>query len=416
MRRARRPTVGYVSGVATDSGDLEGIDLAAEELEEEDGNAVEIEPALDESSAETFAHVAPPDRRLITQPYDLAVSDLVNQIEAERLHLQPVYQRRYVWDNKKASKLVESLLINVPIPVCYLAEEADGTRSVIDGQQRLRSLYRFLDNQFSLTSLEVLPDLNRKRFHQLAPRQQRLIGNRTIRCIVISEDSDPDIRFDVFERLNTGSVSLTAQELRNSVYRGSLNSVLKELALDPMFKQCLAGRTDTRMAFEELVLRFLALDERLSDYRPSLKRFLNDYMRDNRRLGDDALDVMRTRFVDTVTKAYAVYGENCFRRASGAINDATGDIDWQWLNTINSAVYDVVMLNLAQVDASADDLAARSDDIIGLTVELMVQNDDFADAISLATGDRARLHRRVRLFAEGLRELGVPSGLEHVGE
>lgn len=395
--------------VATDANDLEGIDLSAEQLEEEDTDPIAIEATGDDAAADGFAHVAPPDRRLITQPYDLAVSDLVNQIENERLHLRPVYQRKYVWDNKKASKLVESLLINVPIPVCYLAEEADGTRSVIDGQQRLRSLYRYLENQFPLSSLEVLPDINRKRFHQLTGRQQRLIGNRTIRCIVISEDSDPDIRFDVFERLNTGSVALTAQELRNSVYRGPLNRLLKELAEDQRFRRCLGGRTDTRMAFEELVLRFFALDERIETYRPSLKRFLNVYMRDNKELSDGQLEAMSERFLDTADKAYAVYGEQSFRRA------ALSDDGIDWLSTLNSAVYDVVMLNLVRVEASPQELTDAKDAILDITATLMVADEDFADAISLATGDRARLHRRVRLFAKQLSELGLSSGLDDLG-
>lgn len=395
--------------MATNADDFEGIDLAEEELEEEQGDPVLLEATGSDASADAFSHVAPPDRRLITQPYDLAVSDLVNQIENKRLHLQPVYQRRYVWDNKKASKLVESLLINVPIPVCYLAEESDGTRSVIDGQQRLRSLYRYLENQFPLSSLEVLPELNRKRFHQISDRQQRLIGNRTIRCIVISEDSDPDIRFDVFERLNTGSVPLTAQELRNSVYRGSLNNLLKGLAEDERFRRCMGGRSDTRMAFEELVLRFFALNERLEVYRPSLKRLLNVYMREHKELPDEQLDSMRDLFLNTADKAYAVYGENCFRRATRTEEGV------QWLATINSAVYDVVMLNLARVDATVEDLTARSSDIIDATVDLMLSDEEFADAISLATGDRLRLHRRVRLFAERLSAADLSSGLEAVG-
>lgn len=393
--------------MATDADDLEGVDLSVEQLEEEDGNAVELDPAHDESTEESFAHISPPDRRLITQPYDLAVNDLVHQIQNSRLHLQPVYQRRYVWDNRKASKLVESLLINVPIPVCYLAEEADGTRSVIDGQQRLRSLYRFLENEFALTSLEVLPELNRKRFHKLTERQQRLIGNRTIRCIVISEDSDPDIRFDVFERLNTGSVALTAQELRNSVYRGRFNDLLRETAKSDTLRRCLGGRTDSRMAFEELALRFFALDARLEDYRPSLKRFLNDFMRDHRHLHAEDLKPMESRFFVTCEKAYAVYGGSCFRR--GAYDE---DHTWHWLSTINSAMYDAVMLNFARVVANSADLTARRSEIVGMTADLLTESEDFEDAISLATGDRVRLRRRVRLFAEGLAELGMPTGLE----
>lgn len=122
--------------VVAEDQDYDGVDLSVEQLEpDDDHDSVEVENQGDDSEGGDFEHLRPPDRRLITQPYDLAISDLVNQVGHHNLHLSPVYQRKYVWDNKKASKLVESLLINVPIPVCYLAEESDGTRSVIDGQQ-----------------------------------------------------------------------------------------------------------------------------------------------------------------------------------------------------------------------------------------------------------------------------------------
>lgn len=269
----------------------------------------------------------------------------------------------------------------------------------------MRSLYRFLENQFALTGLEVLKELNRKRFHQLTDRQQRLIRNRTIRCIVISEDSDPDIRFDVFERLNTGSVALTAQELRNSVYRGDFNRLLREIAVEPRFTRCLAGRTDSRMTFEELALRFFALDERLLSYRPSLKRFLNDYMRDHRYLDDSALEAKREHFLEAADRAHAIFGDECFRRAA-SVNG-----EWTWLPLVNSAVYDVVMLNLSRLEVSASELARRSQPIEQMTAELTLENEEFADAISRATGDRTRLRLRVRIYAEHLAKLGFDSGL-----
>ncbi len=379
-----------------------------EELEAEPtGNEIDIDPT-EESDApnEYFSSVAPPDRRLITQPYDLAVGDLVDQVASKNLKLNPVYQRRYVWDNKKASKLVESLLINVPIPVCYLAEEPDGTRSTIDGQQRLRSLYRYLENEFTLTGLEVLPELNRLRFFELQERQQRLSRNRTIRCIVISEDSDPEIRFDVFERLNTGSVALTAQELRNSVYRGPLNLLLHELAGSEDLKRCVAGRSDSRMTFEELVLRYFALSERIVEYRPNLKAFLNRYMRDYQHSDPETLLELANRFRDATSKAYAVFGEKCFRRATGPVSA------YSWLPTINSAVYDAVMINLGALKEDAMELAARAVEISDMTAVLMLENEPFIDAISLSTGDRARLHRRVRMYSTALKSIGLDAGLD----
>jgi Protein of unknown function DUF262 len=290
--------------------------------------------------------------------------------------------------------------------VCYFAEERDGTRSTIDGQQRLRTLHRFLNNQFRLRGLEVLSDLNGKRHFELSDRQQRLIRNRTIRCIVITEESHPDIRFDVFERLNTGSVALTAQELRNSVYRGKLNELLHELAALEEFRACLGNRADARMTFEELVLRFFALDDQLLAYRPSLKKFLNHYMRDHCNPSDNVLEGHRRKFMATIERVGAVFGAQSFRRVyrtdDGAVEVSTA---------VNSALYDAIMLNFARIDATRDQLQEHADAIRSMTNELMLDDAAFIDAISLATGDRTRVHRRVRLLGQRLTDFGFDSGL-----
>ena len=145
--------------------------------------------------------IAPKDRKLVAQPFDFIVGSLEEQIKIGQLILQDEYQRRQIWDQRKASRLIESLLLNVPIPVCYFAELEDGAYSVIDGQQRLTAIVRFITNLYPLTGLRVPPELNRKRFSELDTGDQRLIRTRTIRCIVIQRESHPDIRFDVFERL-----------------------------------------------------------------------------------------------------------------------------------------------------------------------------------------------------------------------
>lgn len=150
------------------------------------------------------------ERKLVTQPYDLGVKSISQDIEQDRIKLTIEYQRKYVWDSGKASRLIESLLLNVPIPVCYFAEDEGGSYEVIDGLQRLTTIKNYLEGQFALSGLSVLTELDGKRFKDLAPRDKRRLENRTIRCIVITEDSNPDIKFDVFERLNTGAAMLTA--------------------------------------------------------------------------------------------------------------------------------------------------------------------------------------------------------------
>jgi uncharacterized protein with ParB-like and HNH nuclease domain len=175
------------------------------------------------------------DRKVVTQPYDVAVESLIDQVNSKTIFLRPLssrprFQRQYVWNNGMASRLVESIILNVPIPPCYLSQNEDFELDVIDGQQRIYSLYRFIENQFELTDLEVLTELNGQRFFQLDSKLQRQIKTFSLRCVLITNQSHPEIKFDVFERLNSNTVPLNAQELRNCIYRGPLNDLLGELS------------------------------------------------------------------------------------------------------------------------------------------------------------------------------------------
>jgi len=158
-------------------------------------------------------------RRVITQPYDFSVQDLVNKIESKDIDLTPDYQRNYVWggdnDNEnKRSRLIESLLLNIPIPVIYFAEQKETLKyEVIDGQQRLRTFNDFLNDEFELKDLDVRSDVNGKKYSQLEPIDKNEIRKRSIRAIVILNDSDEEVKYEVFERLNLGSIQLTPQEL-----------------------------------------------------------------------------------------------------------------------------------------------------------------------------------------------------------
>ena len=142
----------------------------------------------DESASEPL-DVAPGERKLVTQPYDFSVGQLVGDVGQQKILLIEVpYQREYIWDDAKASRLIESLLLNVPIPVCYFAENHDGTWEVIDGLQRSHSIVRFLQDNLQLRGLPVLTELNGLRFSQLPARDQRRIETRTLRYIVITDE------------------------------------------------------------------------------------------------------------------------------------------------------------------------------------------------------------------------------------
>jgi hypothetical protein len=179
-----------------------------------------------------------PNRKIFTQKTDYGVDFLLKLNKRGKLNLQPDFQRQFVWDSAKSSSLIESLLLDVPIPVIYLAEDTDGVLSVIDGQQRLCSIFSFIDGkfpdgkEFSLTQLRILKDLNGKTYREIELNYQEKIDSSPLSIIIIKKESDLELRFDIFERLNTGSVKLNDQELRNCIYRGNYLGLLKKLSAD----------------------------------------------------------------------------------------------------------------------------------------------------------------------------------------
>ncbi|MEJ1973198.1 MAG: DUF262 domain-containing protein [Lacunisphaera sp.] len=226
-----------------------------------------------EELQETILDVPPEQRRLHTETYDFSVSTILDYLKEDKKMFIPEFQRRYVWNDTQASRLIESLIIQCPIPVVYLNQEKDERFSVIDGNQRLTSLSRYARNLFSLKGLTAYPELEGKYFDDLDPRFQRHILNRTLRCIVILKDTHPQVKFDVFERLNTGSVKLTAQELRHGLYYGSLMKLVAKLRSTKIGSRNFLPVKDRRMRAEEFVLRFLAFHYEADQYEKPLLSF-----------------------------------------------------------------------------------------------------------------------------------------------
>lgn len=355
----------------------------------------ESETDLGENDSTAVDDFPPPERKVITQPYDLSIKSLVEQWDDESLEL-PEMQREYVWDNPRASRLIESLLLNIPIPVLYFAETDEVKWEVIDGHQRIRSIVRFVKNEFALSSLQVLGDLNRRRFHQLPDREQRFLERRTLRAVVISNESHPNMKFEIFERLNTGAVVLNAQEIRNSLFRGVFNTLLRNLVTDEDFRLSIGTKAPRkRMVDEELLLRFFALRETLATYRPPLKRTLNTYMGTQRDADEEVLHMHNITFAETMTRVRDMFGDSAFR-----------EIDQQGRpveRSVNRALFDAEMLALSW--ATGQTSATRREMI--RAVASLFGSQDFRDAISLATGDRLRTLTRVRLMVEALEESGM---------
>lgn len=372
----------------------------------DDASDTDVQIEGDDDVEGANADDTPRQRTLLSEPWEPAIGDLLPRLKDGRLNVQPDFQRYYVFDDTKASRLVESVLMGVPIPVIYLAEEQDSTYSVIDGQQRLTALLRFLDNALKLVGLSVYRELNGKTFLDLPRDTQNRVREGKLRAIVIKRESDPDIRFEIFERLNTGSVNLNPQELRNCIYRGRYNTLLRDLTLDPDFLK-LFGRTkpDKRMTDREAALRFFALCHNLPTYRPPMKRFLNREIEQYRDLSDSTAAEMDQLFRKSAQLTLTVFGEHAFKRYyAGTAEDPNGH--WE-PKRLNMALYDVVMVGFTSYEKHQ--VVPRADAVRDGLIELMVGDPVFVETINLGTSQKDRLDTRMLKWQSKLQEvLGAP--------
>ena len=363
---------------------------------------------LEEEIEETEEDIDLSDRNKINfTSKDSEIASLHRQYKTGRLRIQPDYQRKYVWDPKKASLLIESILINIPIPIIYLAATKDNKINVIDGQQRLTSIFSFIDGKFpddstfKLRGMQVLTELKGKTFQELSEVYQDKIYDYSIRTITFDPDSDPDLQYEIFSRLNTGSVSLNEQELRNCVYRGPFNEFVKELATDVEYLQLLGlDGPEKRMKDVELVLRFIAFYKNTYiNYKSPMKLFLNETMRTNMNMDEIEKKKIRTAFKRAVTNLKSLLGDHCFCKFK--IDPDTNEGTWD--KNMNRSLFDILMDSMARLDTTV--LMRHLDSIREALIDLMVSNNRFGESIMIKTSDAIVVKRRFELWNKTLESI-----------
>lgn len=335
--------------------------------------------------------IPPEQRKLHTDTYDFSISTIYDYLKTDRIFI-PRFQRKYVWNRAQASRLIESLIIQCPIPVLYFSQTPDENFSVIDGNQRLNSIKLFLEDDFELSGLTTYPELNTNTFSTLDPRFQRHILNRTLRCIVILKETHPQIKFDVFERLNTGSVRLNAQELRHGLYTGPFIDLLEEISKDKLFLDLTQTTHDARMKAEELVLRFFALSENLSSYTNPFVTFLNTFTEENRNINNNRSTQLRANFFNTLAKVNSTLGVLAFK----VYDHQRRKIRF------NAALYDAQMIGFLTKNPSDEVLAEVSHEHIVEQQLTLFENADFYKWITAATTNTNAVKNRVRTYVEFL--------------
>jgi len=234
--------------------------------------------------------------------YDITVRQLLDMVAEGSIDIAPEYQRHFIWGTDRQSALIESLLLGIPVPSLFMATNSDATWEVIDGLQRLTTMVNFIGDdktiqrvnpecsRLRLESLEKLDEMNGLTFGELPKSVQLHLQTRPVRITVLNDKTDKVVRFDLFERLNTGGVVLHQQEIRNCVYIGKFNDMIKELAANPDFRAVVktTERSERTGNFEELVLKFFAYFQDREKFTHSVKDFLNEYMdRKTKRFDDE---------------------------------------------------------------------------------------------------------------------------------
>ena len=355
-------------------------------------------------------------RAIYTDPADAEIDSLYNRHKRGKLIVQPDFQRDYVWDRKRASRLIESALLSIPIPIVYISEEPDNKEYVIDGQQRLTSFFSFIDGkfpagtEFKLNGLQVFTELNGKAYSDLSDKLQDDIRYFKLRTVTFKRESDENLKFEIFERLNTGAVPLNDQELRNCIYRGPYNDLIHELSRDPDFQFLLDVSTpDKRRRDVELVLRFCALYNRsYLRYKPPMKTFLNKEASERGNLSDGDQKALRTAFKNACGIARTVFGKHAFKRFyRGSTQHPNGRWEPQKFNT---SLYDVVMFTFADLDRNK--ATANADAIREALIHLMTESEEFIGAIELSTSSVQAIRKRFDLWRTELDQVIAPGAKE----
>lgn len=328
-------------------------------------------------------------RKVLLEKADRSLSELKRWFDSGRIILDPEWQRNYVWDRGRASKLIESFLLEIPVPVIYLAKNDDGKYEVIDGLQRLTAVFEFFASNYKLQRLDVRTDLIGKTFRDLPEPDQRKLEDAILRSFELSSGQG-DIHFIVFERLNTGGVKLNDMEIRNCLYRGPLNALIKELAGHAEFRRCLNQRgVEKRMQDRSLVLRFLAFYERTHHKcQHGLKRFLNEFLHTYREASNEKIDEYRKVFDRSMKACVTVFGNTAFRLKNEMTKPGSPSAG-EWATRPNAAIFQVIATSFANHDLGR--ITRAADSIYEEYLDLILTDEQWVDRVRRATGETTRL-------------------------
>ena len=321
---------------------------------------------------------------------------LVSRIKYGEIDLEPDFQRSFVWNPVRQSRLIESLLLRIPIPVFYVAADENENWLVVDGVQRMFTIFNYVTDQFPLTQLEYLDKFNKKTYSNLPRPMQRRISETQLVVNIIDPGTPEDVMFNIFHRINTGGVTLNGQEIRNALYRGPVREYLKQLANSEAFRKATNNSIKKdRMADRECVLRFIAFHvDPWEEYDDNdLNGYLSRTMTKINNMDPRYREVLAEEFEKAMDAAYRIFGREAFRKRYDR-NDSRR-------RPVSKALFDAWSVELARCSPQEiNRLVAKREHIIDHFIALMNSDSDFDRAISYSTGTPQRVKKRFHAIAQ----------------
>lgn len=355
---------------------------------------------------ETGLEIENEEEGQITDPFDpeqirirtipILISQLVSRIKHQEIDLAPDFQRlRGIWNAERRSRLIESIMLRIPIPVFYVAAKEDESWLVVDGLQRMSTINDFVNDKLPLKHLEYLASYEGNTHDDLPRPMQRRISETQLIFNVIEPGTPKDVMFNVFLRINTGGMILNGQEIRHAIHAGPVHSFLKELAESNEFLTATGGSVNPRrMADRECILRFLAFHISPPEkYETNnLNGFLSTTMECINKMNPKQRDSCEREFKKAMRAAYEIFGDDAFRKR-------TSETDSK--RPVSRALFEVWSVQLARYSQDQiDEIVKQGQGIRGRFMDLMRTDLEFDKAISYSTGSPQRVYTRFKAIEQ----------------
>ncbi len=345
----------------------------------------------EETSTDSVMHKPFNPNEIRIDNKSLTIDLLIKRLRANpiEIDMEPAFQRkRDLWDQKKQSQLIESLLIKFPLPAFYFDGSDNDCWLVVDGLQRLRSLQNFIVNKtLKLKGLEFLQKLEGKGYDDLPRNLQRQIEEAQIVVYIINPGTPDEVKFNIFKRINTGGLMLNSQEIRHALNQGIPAQFVTDLAESHSFKEATSYKIDSpRMMDREFVTRFIAFYYfGYQNYVPDLDTFLNNAMKVLKKLPEPDRDKIRRDFECAMELAKDVFGEYTFRKLD----------DFPRKKPFNKALFEVWSVLFAKLSKEdREKIRSNGAELMVAAESLMKTDQLFLGSITVSTGSKANVNER----------------------